>query len=200
MTLRRLSALLLAVIVLAALVGQFLLNGAKPGLEPWGIRAWDLMRYFTILTCGLVGILMAQEALGRRIGTNWHTTATLSIIMVGVIYQLLLAPDVPPTGIDWWPDFGFHIAIPVLTAVWWAVWAAKPLALKSLPFWLLWPFGYCLYALIRGVIGGQYPYFFLDIDQFGLAQVALNIIGLVAVFAATGLLLWLASRALPSVR
>jgi hypothetical protein len=34
MTLRRLSALALALIVLAALSGQFVLNGAKPGLEP----------------------------------------------------------------------------------------------------------------------------------------------------------------------
>lgn len=199
MTLRRLSALMLVLAVVASLGCQFALNGAKPGLEPLGIRTWDLLRYFTILTCGLVGILMTREALGQRASANWHATATLSIIMVGVIFQLVLAPPEPLTGIDWWPDFGFHAAIPVLTTLWWALWAPKPLTLKALPVWLLWPLGYCFYGLIRGAIGGQYPYFFLDIAQFGMAQVALNIVGLVTVFAATGLLLWALSRALPSV-
>jgi hypothetical protein len=198
MKIRRLSALALVLIVLAALLGQFALNGLKPELENWGIRLWDLLRYFTILTCGLVGTLMAFEAMGRPVGQNRHATATLSIIMVGVIYQLLLAPPEPLTGIDWWPDFGFHVAIPVLTAVWWIVWAPKDLVLKSLPIWLVWPTGYCLYALIRGAITGQYPYFFFDIGQFGAIQVAINIVGLVTVFAFTGLLLWAASRALRS--
>ncbi len=198
MTPRHLAALILVLAVLASLGGQFALNGAKPGLEPWGIRAWDLLRYFTILTCGLVGVLMTREALGHRVAANWHASATLSIIMVGVIFQLVLAPPEPLSGIDWWPDFGFHAAIPVLTTLWWGLWAPKPLVLKALPIWLLWPFGYCFYGLIRGAIGGQYPYFFLDVAEFGPAQVALNIVGLVAVFAATGCLLWALSRALPS--
>lgn len=194
MTLRRSFALVLCLIALAALFGQFLLNGAKPGLEPWGIRVWDLLRYFTILTCLLIAILMASEASGRRVGGNWHATALLNILMVGVIFQILLAPPEPLKGIDWWPDFAFHAAIPVLTAIWWATWAPKPLALRSLPLWLLWPVGYCAYALIRGAIGGQYPYFFLDLAQFGAAQVALNIVGLVGVFSVTGTLIWLVAR------
>lgn len=194
MTLRRLSALALALIALAALWGQFVLNGAKPGLEPWGARAWDLLRYFTIVTNGLVAALMTREAAGRPVGGNWHATAVLSIAMVGVIYQILLAPPEPLTGADWWPDFAFHAAVPALTVAWWLAWAPKPLALAHLPLWLGWPFGYCLYALTRGSVEGRYPYFFLDIGQFGALRISLNIAGLVAVFAVTGLVVWTAAR------
>ena len=69
---RRITALFLVLAVLASLALQFWLNGAKPGLEPWGIRAWDLLRYFTILTCSLVAVLMASEASGRPVTGNWQ--------------------------------------------------------------------------------------------------------------------------------
>lgn len=198
MSQHRLSALLLLLIVLATLGTQFALNGARPGLEPWAARLWFMIRHFTILTCGLVGVLMACEAFGRKVGANWHASATISIILVGVIYQLFLAPPEPLTGIEWWSDFGRHAAIPVLTVVWWVGWAPKPLALKSLPLWLLWPVAYCVYALIRGVVSGQYAYFFIDVDLLGAAQVALNIVAMVTAFSLVGLLAWVAARILPS--
>lgn len=197
MTYKRSIALFIALAVVAALTLQFVLNGAKPGLEPWGARTWDLMRYFTILTCGLVGIVMLREASGRPVGRNLHATIALNIAMVGVIYQILLAPPEPLVGIDWWPDFGFHVAIPLLTVLWWGAFGPKPLTLSALPLWLLWPTAYCGYALVRGGIEGKYPYFFFDVAQFGAVQVAINVAGLVTVFAGAGLLVWLAGRLLP---
>jgi hypothetical protein len=197
MTLRHVSALAIAVIVFAALGVQFWLNGATPGLEPWSVRVWDLLRYFTILTCGLVALLMLAEAFGRPVSAHWQATALLSIIMVGVIFQIILAPPQPPQGLAWWPDFAFHAAVPVLVTLWWTVWGQRPLTLSALPRWLLWPVAYCAYALVRGLGEGRYPYFFLDIGQFGAAQVALNIAGLVMVFALAGLLIWIAARLLP---
>ena len=82
MSIARLTALCLSLIVAAALIGQFILNGKQPDLQNWGLRVWGLMRYFTILTCGLVGVLMTREAFGHRVAANWHATVTLSIIMV----------------------------------------------------------------------------------------------------------------------
>jgi len=123
--------------------------------------------------------------------------AAMNIAMVGVIYQILLAPPEPMTGIDWWPDFGFHVAIPIMTVLWWGVWAPKPLALAALPIWLIWPTAYCGYALVRGGIEGKYPYFFFDIAKFGPAQVAINVAGLVLVFAGAGLVVWVLARILP---
>ena len=38
MTLSRLTALILSLIVAAALIGQFILNGALPEMQNWGLR------------------------------------------------------------------------------------------------------------------------------------------------------------------
>jgi hypothetical protein len=46
--------------------------------------------------------------------------------------------------------------------------------------WLLIPLAYLIFALVRAQFatfantGSHYPYFFIDIDQYGVGQVALN--------------------------
>ena len=196
MMMRRSLALLLALAALAGVLGQFALNGSKPELMAWGPRAWDLLRYFTILTNGLVAALMLAETAGRRPGGNWLTTAALNIAMVGLIYQTLLAPEVPFQGWNWLTDFLMHAAVPVGMVLWWVAFGPRQLRLAQVPLWLIWPFGYCLYALMRGAVEGRYPYFFLDVARFGAGQIALNILGLVALFGVFGLLFLALSRGL----
>jgi hypothetical protein len=193
---KRLSAAAIAFFAFLALVLQFYLNGEKPGLENWALRGWDLMRYFTILTNSLVMILMAREAAGQPAGKNWLATAALNMTMVGIIFQLLLAPPVPLQGLAWLPDFLFHAAVPLTMLVWWALWAPKNTGFPDLPRWLLWPVAYCLYILIRAAFDGNYVYFFLDIKTFGTPAIALNILGLVLVFAAFGALMVFAAKRL----
>ena len=194
MTTSRLTALCLALIVAAALIGQFILNGALPEVQNWGLRIWGLMRYFTILTNGLVAVVMIRHALGRPVSADLHMTAALAIAMVGVIYQTLLVPPVPLTGAAWWTDFAFHAAVPLLAVLWWWAFAPKPARLASLPRWLLWPLGYCIYILIRGGIEGRYPYFFIDVGQFGLGRVLANVAGFVVVFGVAGVAMWALGR------
>lgn len=114
--------------------------------------------------------------------------------MVGGIYHALLAT--PMRGVEWWTDLGYRTLAPVLTGLWWLAFGGHGLRLRRLWVWLLWPFGYCLYALGRGLADGIYPYFFVDVGRFGWAQVGLNIAGLVLVFALAGLVLWGIARAL----
>ncbi|MCB1408600.1 MAG: Pr6Pr family membrane protein, partial [Rhodobacteraceae bacterium] len=89
---------------------------------------------------------------------------------------------------------GYHTLVPVGTALWWMIWGGKALRWGQLPYWLLWPLGYCVYALIRGGFEGDYPYFFLDVGRFGAARIAMNIAGLVVVFALMGVLIVLVAR------
>jgi hypothetical protein len=192
---RRLQNLFAFVIMAFALIGlgwQFHINGAT--VPEWGPRAWLMAFYFTNITNLLVAVHMLGVASGRKPASNFSSTITLSIIMVGIIYRLLLAPEVPKPAPEWYPDFFVHVAVPILTAVWWVIWAPKDLRLKSLPIWLSLPAAYCAYALIRGWVQGSYPYFFFDIGKFGLGAVLLNCIGLVFVFGLCGLALWLMSR------
>ena len=194
MTLRRILSLSLALAAMAGVFGQFALNGDKPGLEPWLPRAWDLLRYFTIWTNLLVAVLMLAEASGRRVGLGWLGTAALNIAMVGLVYQILLAPEVPLQRASWLTDFLMHAFVPVAMVLWWLAYAPRSVQLADIPYWLIWPVFYCIVAMLRGLAENRYPYFFLDVAKFGAGQVTLNIAGLVIVFALFGTLLWGAAR------
>ena len=185
-------ALVIAALALIGLGWQFHINGAT--VPDWGPRAWLMAFYFTNITNLLVAGHMLWVAFGRKTAPDFSTSITLSIIMVGIIYRLLLAPEVPKPAPEWYPDFFVHVAVPILTAIWWIIWADKDLRLKSLPIWLILPAAYCAYALIRGAFQGSYPYFFFDIGQFGLGTVLINCVGLVFVFGLCGLALWLIAR------
>lgn len=194
MNAKRILALIIALAAIAALTGQFYLNGSKPGLEPWGPRLWDMVRFFTILTNALVAITLMQEALGRQAKADLHMTGLINIVMVCLVYQTLLAPDEPLQGLNWWTDFGFHLGVPMATLGWWLAFGPREEPLRHLPIWLIWPVLYCIYALVRGAVTGSYPYFFLDVSRFGVAQIVLNIIGLVMVFALAGVVIWTMGR------
>lgn len=185
-------ALVIAALALLGLGWQFHINGAT--VPAWGDRAWLMAFYFTNITNVLVAVHMLSLALGRKPDSDFSTSITLSIIMVGIIYRLLLAPEVPKPAPEWYPDFFVHVAVPILTTIWWGVWAAKDLRIRALPIWLILPAAYCAYALIRGAIQGSYPYFFFDIGKFGLGTVLINCLGLVFVFGLCGVVLWLAAR------
>lgn len=189
---QRLFAIGIAALALIGLGWQFHINGAT--IPEWGPRAWLMAFYFTNITNVLVALHMVSLAAGRKTASDFSSTITLSIIMVGIIYRLLLAPEIPKPAPEWYPDFFVHVAVPILTAIWWIIWAPKDLRLSRLPIWLILPAVYCGYALIRGFIQGSYPYFFFDIGKFGLGAVLGNCVGLVFVFGLCGLSLWMAAR------
>jgi len=181
-------ALVIAALALIGLGWQFHINGAT--VPDWGPRAWLMAFYFTNITNLLVALHMVSVATGRKTASDFSTSITLSIIMVGIIYRLLLAPEVPKAAPEWYPDFFVHVAVPILTTIWWLIWAPKDLRLKSLPIWLILPAAYCAYALVRGFVQGSYPYFFFDIGKLGLSAVLINCVGLVFVFGLCGVALW----------
>jgi hypothetical protein len=79
-----------------ALIGlgwQFQINGAT--VPEFGARAWLMAFYFTNITNLLVALHMLLVASGRKPDPNFSSTITLCIIMVGMVYKLLLAPEVP---------------------------------------------------------------------------------------------------------
>lgn len=189
-------AALVALAALCGLVLQFLVSGATEGLADPLLRLWALGRFFTILTNALVFVSFALFASGRNPGDSWMAGVVLSIGMVGLVFHLLLAPEVPLTGLTFWADLWLHTLTPLIAVLWWLGWGGRALTLADVPRWLIWPAGYCLYALLRGQIDGIYPYFFLDVGRFGAARIALNILGLCLGFALAGLVLLGIARAL----
>lgn len=182
---RRAFALLIVALALGGLFWQFEINAAKPGLSGVGIRLWLMLRYFTNFANLLVAV-----TLGFHLGRNWQATATLAIVMVGLVYHFVLALPQPMPAPHWYPDFLLHRAVPVLTLVWWLIWGAGGLRLRALPLWLLPPVLYGPYALIRGAATGIYPYPFLDLSKLSGAQVAVNLGGILLGFALGGVVIW----------
>lgn len=185
----KLAAILIALTAWAALAAQFIVsldetNGPAQAL-------WVLARYFTILTNLLVALLFSFMAVrGKGFGPSWLGGLTLWILIVGIVYHTLLARLYDPQGLNWWSDHGLHTAVPVLTALWWLIFAPKRgLGVRQAAYWMLWPLIYVIYALARGATDGIYPYYFIDAATLGYARVALNALGLSLGFFLGGLMI-----------
>ncbi|MGI3169550.1 Pr6Pr family membrane protein [Pseudooceanicola sp. C21-150M6] len=188
----RICAALIAVLASAALVAQAVdvaLN--NPDMTIAAV-IWRLLRFFTILTNGIVAALCLRIAVDRKTPKpRWLGGVTLWIAITGVVYHLLLAAtDGPNVGWGWWGNAGLHTAVPAAMLLWWLAFAPRRgLTVGAAVLWLSWPLLYCAYALVRGQFNGNYPYFFLDPVKTGWPGVATWIAILGAAFFAGGLIL-----------
>ena len=145
--------------------------------------------YFTIWSNTLVALITARYAwkdgdggLLTRPGTM--AAATMYIVVVGAIYNVLLAKLNHVAGLRLVTDTVLHSVVPVTYTLWWLLLVSRRrLAWSALLPALAFPTAYCIVAMTRGALTGKYAYFFIDIDKFGLPQVLPNICGLVAFFA-----------------
>ncbi len=186
----RRTALLLAVVTLVALLLQYaLLVGtfAAEGKSP--LQAlWRFLGYFTLLTNSWVALMMAATAAGRAISARWMTATTLAILLVGIVYHLLLAQQHNPVGWDSVANQLVHTIVPAAMLAWWLAFVDRAaLKMRDVGVFIAWPMAYTVYVLLRGAFDGWYPYFFLDVPALGLPRVLLNIAGLGAAFALSGL-------------
>ena len=143
----------------------------------------SMLRFFTIWT----NILLAATCfwLARGLNDGWNgsrislaTAATLFIVFVGVVYHALLSATHVPEGVQVFTNVMFHYLIPtVMLTVWLTLVPKGQLLFRSAVVWLSFPLAYLVYALIRGEVLGDYPYFFIDVATYGYPQVLLNAAG-----------------------
>lgn len=164
-----------------ALIAQFYLiivNRVAPIPE-------TIVRYFsffTVLTNLLVAVCFSILLLKRS--SRWGnffskpkvlTAITVYITVVGIVYNLILRFLWKPTGLQWAVDELLHTIIPLLCIVYWIVYVAKSsLKWRDAFPWLIYPFVYIIFILIRGSVSSFYPYPFIDVDQIGLNKVLMN--------------------------
>ncbi|TVS05601.1 MAG: hypothetical protein EA407_01690 [Rhodobacteraceae bacterium] len=183
----RITAGLIGSIGALALVTQVGLNLARDGLG-LGVTLWGLAGFFTILTNTLVAASFLRIAItGQRLSFGWMSMLTMSMIMVALVYHLMLAHLYHFTGLNWWTDQGFHTLMPAFTLWFWLMETTRNAPRGGQPlWWLIWPAGYAVYAIARGLVTGWYPYPFFDLGALGFAPVALHVAGLVVGFAILG--------------
>ncbi|WP_407520595.1 Pr6Pr family membrane protein [Lacibacter sp. MH-610] len=152
--------------------------------------------YFTILTNLLVAISFTSLLLP---GSRWHsffsrytvlTAVTLYILIVGLVYNLVLRSQWNPQGLQLVADNGLHTITPILTLFYWFTYvSAKNIKWAQTVPWLIYPFAYLIYALIRGSFSHFYPYFFINVDNLGYSKALLNAGFVTAAFLVVALLL-----------
>lgn len=183
----RSSASLVFLLALATIAVQVPLTYQDYG--SLGATLWRLGWFFTLLTNAMVCVSFGLMSIrGQSLSAHWLGGLTLWILIVAIVYHTLLAHLFNETGLRWWTDLGFHTAIPLATALYWLAFAPKaPLPWRAALVWLWWPILYCVYAMLRGLGSGEYPYPFLDLNDLTLTQTAINIVGLSVAFYLGGL-------------
>lgn len=194
------ARLFAAIICIAAVAGiglelSNLLNQGNSVLT----AVWILVRFFTILTNGLLAIVFANIALrGIRVLPPQVLAGSVSaIVLVGVVFALLLQDARPLAGASAAADFLLHKATPVLALIFWLVYAPKGrLAWRDPLDWSLYPLAYLIYALIRGYFEGIYAYPFIDVAANGWPQVLVTAVVIAVGFIGAGQLMVLLDRRL----
>ena len=158
--------------------------------------------YFTILTNILAAIVLSVAARPAPAGARGllrsasvRTGIALSMLVVGIIYNLLLRGLWEPRGLQLAADIVLHDLMPVVFAGFWFL-AVRGAGLewRDLPRWLLYPVAYFTYALTRGSVTGSYPYPFIDVASLGVGRVLFNALALLVGFAALGAVLVMIDR------
>ncbi len=138
--------------------------------------------YFTVITNTLVATVLtchlsARESAARRwfLQPGVSSAIAVSIVIVGVAYNVLLRHLWHPEGWQWLADELMHDVMPLLYLAWWWLCVHKgTLRLRHIGLWVIYPVVYFAYVLLRGHLLAVYPYPFIDVDSLGYPQVFLN--------------------------
>lgn len=160
---------------------------------------WSLngLAYFTNMSNLLVFIVYGylffkSKSLGK-IETMVLYQSVLAIVLTGLVYHLILSPTFDePITVNILPNILVHTLSPMLVVLERFIYSSpKTLHLRHPFYWLIFPIVYYVFVLIYGAYGGrfgvgtdyesEYPYFFLDINEYGIGYFLLVIILIIAI-------------------
>lgn len=196
-------AMLGVVVGLLGLVLQFYLSipaSMTAGRSLFGSIVF-FFSFFTILT-NIFAVVTHLASLGFGPGffrsARVRAAAAVSMTVVAIIYDHVLAPLWKPEGLWYLADATLHYATPAIMIAWWLL-AGRDGSLRwsdSFRF-LAYPVAYLAYALARAPLAGEVPYPFLDYMKEGWAAVAQASVGIAILFLVIGFAAVLTDRMLP---
>jgi hypothetical protein len=143
-------------------------------------RPFEYFAYFSIVSSILAGLVLAVSGLtllqGKDEGERLHTfrlIATVSMIIVGVVYHALLgdsAVDPRDIGYRWpvVPNLVIHTYAPILIVIDYliSIKGYKPSWKKA--WWVVvYPLAWLAFSLVRGLLDGWWPYWFINPNSEG---------------------------------
>ena len=152
--------------------------------------------FFTILTNILVTIFFSAVLFSANQTSRFFTNPKVAsavavyISIVGLVYNIILRFLWAPQGLQRLVDEALHSLVPVLFVLYWCLYVPKEnLKWKDAFPWLLYPFIYLVFILIRGAFSSFYPYPFVDVNKLGYNPVFINCLVLFAAFLSISFLL-----------
>lgn len=165
-------------------------------------RGLNVFAFFTIqsnLLVALSALLTTsdpdRDTVLRRV---LRLTSLVAITVTGVVYHAVLAGLQDLRGWGYLADLLVHSVVPMLAVLGWVLFGPRGrtgwrVVLLSAVFPVLW----LVFTLVRGpLVGGFWPYPFVDVDELGWAQVLLNCAAVAVLFLGLAALAHLADRAL----
>ena len=162
-------------------------------------RPSEYFSYFSITSCLLTAVVLTLSAIQLTRGqaetkllSLSRLTMAVSMVIVGVIYNALLRggdPDPRDVGYAWpvLPNEVVHTYGPILIFIEWLL-TRTTIALKiNQAFWVLvYPLTWLGFSIIRGIITGWWPYWFID-PQYGIGTQATWIVVIAVMFSVLAL-------------
>jgi hypothetical protein len=151
----------------------------------------NFFSFFTIesnlLAIGLLLFLGFRALQGKSANsiTALRGAITLYMLITGIIYTLLLSglQKELQTTIPW-VNTVVHYIMPIVVLVDWFVdLPRRGVSFTKALAWLVFPFAYLAYSLVRGHSTGWYPYPFLNAEKHGYLQVSITCAVVAAAFA-----------------
>lgn len=159
---------------------------------------WAMLLYFTIIANFATAVVFTALAFGldKFASPLMIGGVTISMLLVGVVYNTVLSGTIELSGGAKLADFLNHRVTPAAVSMFWLFVADKrQLSWKAPLQWAALPVLYFVYGLSRGVAEGSYPYPFMNLARLGWARTSFNAILMAAGFAAVGFgMVWLARK------
>jgi hypothetical protein len=182
----RVAAVLIALACWAGVALQFSVTYASSGSLL--ASAWTLARFFTVITNLVVAAVMTYVAFGGRISPFLSGGLTLSTLLVGIVYLLLLRGLHPLEGRALVANHLLHYVSTLAMLGRWLLFTPHGrLRWRDPLWWGVYPSAYFAYVIVRGAIDGRYPYPFIDVGKLGPVQTGINALGIAAGFVLCGL-------------
>jgi hypothetical protein len=160
----------------------------------------NFFSYFTVLSnvfaAAVLGWSACQTKPSPRL--DWlRGAATLYMATTGLVFAVLLSgiKGAAFTAVPW-DNLVLHYMMPIVLVVDWLLYPPRRrIAFRRALGWLVFPFVYVAYSLVRGHATGWYPYPFLNPDKHGYAGVAVtSLLVAVVVLGITGALVAVGAR------
>jgi hypothetical protein len=210
----RLTRSIIAIVVVASLVIQIVLlvtggadaNSGQTGASTsLGVRLWRLFSYFTIesnlFVLAAAIVLALRPTADGRLWRVVHLDALLGILITGLVYAIVLAPQVDLTGAALVATIGFHYIAPWATVAAWLVFGPRPrIDWGTVAAAFVWPVLWLVYIFTQGAFTDWYPYPFLDVTELGFGTALRNAAAVLVLAVGFAVLFRFVDHRLPATR